>query len=48
MGTNIAEYLREANRLLRVGGQLIVAEVRSRFRSLKLFMKGLKVGRSSE
>lgn len=31
MGTNIGEFLREANRILKVGGHLKIAEVRSRF-----------------
>lgn len=31
MGTNIADFLREAHRVLRVGGSIKIAEVRSRF-----------------
>ncbi|QQP48597.1 Ribosomal RNAprocessing protein 8like [Caligus rogercresseyi] len=32
MGTNIKDYLKEANRLLKVNGTLKIAEVESRFR----------------
>mmetsp|Transcript_24069 Transcript_24069/g.40916 ORF Transcript_24069/g.40916 Transcript_24069/m.40916 type:complete len:304 (-) Transcript_24069:41-952(-) len=31
MGTNIGDFLREANRVLKVGGHIKIAEVRSRF-----------------
>ena len=31
MGTNIVDFLQEANRVLKVGGYLKIAEVRSRF-----------------
>lgn len=33
MGTNYADFLREADRLLKPGGKLLIAEVRSRFDS---------------
>ncbi|VDM93398.1 unnamed protein product, partial [Litomosoides sigmodontis] len=38
MGTNLNEYLREANRILKKGGFLKIAEVASRFISLKQFV----------
>uniref|UniRef100_A0A0R3RVY6 Ribosomal RNA-processing protein 8 n=1 Tax=Elaeophora elaphi TaxID=1147741 RepID=A0A0R3RVY6_9BILA len=38
MGTNLNEYLREANRILRKGGLLKIAEVSSRFISAKQFV----------
>ncbi len=41
MGTNVAEYLREANRILKVGGTLVIAEIRSRIVSMKKFMQAL-------
>ena len=43
MGKNLAEYLREANRLLKKDGQLIIAEIRSRFTSVPTFIMALKV-----
>ncbi|KAF4518213.1 hypothetical protein B566_EDAN005938 [Ephemera danica] len=41
MGTNLAEYLQEANRVLKLGGILKIAEVESRFENMKKFIKDL-------
>ncbi|XP_054829249.1 ribosomal RNA-processing protein 8 [Eublepharis macularius] len=41
MGTNLCEILEEANRVLRVGGTLLVAEVASRFVDLRAFLGAL-------
>lgn len=38
MGTNLSDYFREANRLLKKGGFLKIAEVASRFTSVKQFV----------
>jgi len=35
MGTNIGEFLKEANRLLKPNGILKIAEVRSRFEGVR-------------
>nr|XP_056714394.1 ribosomal RNA-processing protein 8 [Euleptes europaea] len=43
MGTNLREILEEANRVLRVGGTLLVAEVASRFADLRGFLGALAV-----
>uniref|UniRef100_A0A0N4ZUY7 Ribosomal RNA-processing protein 8 n=1 Tax=Parastrongyloides trichosuri TaxID=131310 RepID=A0A0N4ZUY7_PARTI len=42
MGTNLASFLKEANRILKLNGQLIIAEVVSRFKSIRLFTIALK------
>jgi len=42
MGTNLTEFLLETNRLLRVGGQLRIAEVASRFESVDDFVEAMK------
>lgn len=36
MGTNLRDYLKEANRVLKVGGTMKIAEVASRFRDLPM------------
>jgi len=41
MGTNLADYLIEANRVLKVGGTLMIAEVESRFDKVDDFLSGL-------
>ncbi|XP_033001597.1 ribosomal RNA-processing protein 8 [Lacerta agilis] len=41
MGTNLQEILEEANRVLRVGGTLLVAEVASRFQDVRAFVAAL-------
>lgn len=41
MGTNLREYLIEANRLLRYGGILKIAEVESRFQNVDKFIEQL-------
>ncbi|KAJ7320443.1 hypothetical protein JRQ81_019954 [Phrynocephalus forsythii] len=41
MGTNLREILEEANRVLRVGGTLLVAEVASRFPDVRAFVGAL-------
>uniref|UniRef100_A0A8C3M482 Ribosomal RNA-processing protein 8 n=1 Tax=Chrysolophus pictus TaxID=9089 RepID=A0A8C3M482_CHRPC len=41
MGTNLQEILEEANRVLKQGGTLMVAEVASRFEDLRAFMNGM-------
>ncbi|XP_078259033.1 ribosomal RNA-processing protein 8 [Rhinoraja longicauda] len=38
MGTNLADFLMEANRVLRVGGVLKIAEVASRFQDVRSFI----------
>lgn len=46
MGTNVADFLTEANRILKVNGVVYIAEVRSRFegekQGLKKFFRTLK------
>jgi len=46
MGTNIGEFLREAHRILKSGGIIKIAEVRSRFEGekegIKKFIRTLK------
>uniref|UniRef100_A0A0N5CEI6 Ribosomal RNA-processing protein 8 n=1 Tax=Strongyloides papillosus TaxID=174720 RepID=A0A0N5CEI6_STREA len=42
MGTNLSSFLKEANRILKNDGQLIIAEVVSRFKSFRLFTIALK------
>ena len=42
MGTNAAEFVREANRILKKGGALKVAEVRSRIKRVDLFVRGVE------
>ncbi|CAH0552615.1 unnamed protein product [Brassicogethes aeneus] len=42
MGTNLHEYLLEANRVLKVGGFLKIAEVESRFDDVDMFIKGVE------
>jgi len=41
MGTNITDYLKEAYRVLRVGGTLKIAEVSSRIINEAIFIKSL-------
>ncbi|XP_021239470.1 ribosomal RNA-processing protein 8, partial [Numida meleagris] len=41
MGTNLQEILEEANRVLKLGGTLMVAEVASRFEDLRAFMSAM-------
>eukprot|EP00076_Gallus_gallus_P048879 XP_423009.4 ribosomal RNA-processing protein 8 [Gallus gallus] len=41
MGTNLQEILEEANRVLKQGGTLMVAEVASRFEDLRAFMNAM-------
>ncbi|CAH1267561.1 RRP8 [Branchiostoma lanceolatum] len=41
MGTNISDFLREANRVLKIGGVLKIAEVASRFENINGFIRGL-------
>ncbi|XP_072039617.1 uncharacterized protein [Amphiura filiformis] len=42
MGTNWIDYVKEANRVLKTGGTLKIAEVASRFQSLARFLKIMK------
>ena len=37
MGTNFPEFLQEANRVLKPGGVLFIAEVLGRFSDVKVF-----------
>ncbi|XP_068627762.1 ribosomal RNA-processing protein 8-like [Battus philenor] len=39
MGTDLIQYLMEANRVLKVGGHLLIAEVESRFDDVEAFTK---------
>ncbi|CAG5019045.1 unnamed protein product [Parnassius apollo] len=39
MGTDLTQYLVEANRVLKVGGHLLIAEVESRFDDVEAFVK---------
>jgi len=49
MGTNLSEFLCEANRILKSQGVLLIAEVVSRFENVGVFVKKLKkVGFSVE
>ncbi|KAL3057590.1 hypothetical protein OYC64_007954 [Pagothenia borchgrevinki] len=41
MGTNLADFLAEANRVLKIGGVLKIAEVASRFENVRNFVTGL-------
>ncbi|XP_017692926.1 PREDICTED: ribosomal RNA-processing protein 8, partial [Lepidothrix coronata] len=41
MGTNLQEILGEANRVLKLGGTLMVAEVASRFEDIRTFLKAM-------
>ncbi|KAM6095400.1 ribosomal RNA-processing protein 8 [Chlamydotis macqueenii] len=41
MGTNLQEILEEANRVLKPGGTLMVAEVASRFENLRAFLNAM-------
>ncbi|XP_039560213.1 LOW QUALITY PROTEIN: ribosomal RNA-processing protein 8 [Passer montanus] len=41
MGTNLQEILGEANRVLKLGGTLLVAEVASRFEDIRAFLKAM-------
>ncbi|NXC50599.1 RRP8 protein, partial [Penelope pileata] len=41
MGTNLQEILEEANRVLKQGGALLVAEVASRFKDIRAFMSAM-------
>ncbi|XP_068026268.1 ribosomal RNA-processing protein 8 isoform X2 [Melanerpes formicivorus] len=41
MGTNLQEILEEANRVLKPGGTLLVAEVASRFESIRSFLSAM-------
>ncbi|XP_067633438.1 ribosomal RNA-processing protein 8 [Eurosta solidaginis] len=42
MGTNLKEYLLEANRVLRMSGIVLIAEIQSRFDDLRNFIRGLQ------
>ncbi|XP_063380138.1 uncharacterized protein LOC134666783 [Cydia fagiglandana] len=42
MGTQLAEYLAEGNRVLKTGGHLLIAEVESRFDKLEDFTRGVE------
>uniref|UniRef100_A0A8C8AJG5 Ribosomal RNA-processing protein 8 n=1 Tax=Otus sunia TaxID=257818 RepID=A0A8C8AJG5_9STRI len=41
MGTNLQEILEEANRVLKLGGTLMVAEVASRFEDTRAFINAM-------
>lgn len=43
MGSNVADFLLEAHRVLRPGGQLQIAEVKSRIASLERFQRDLEL-----
>uniref|UniRef100_A0A914Q4H9 Ribosomal RNA-processing protein 8 n=1 Tax=Panagrolaimus davidi TaxID=227884 RepID=A0A914Q4H9_9BILA len=42
MGSNLADFIREANRILKTGGVVKIAEVWSRFKNLKKFLRALE------
>uniref|UniRef100_A0AC35U353 Ribosomal RNA-processing protein 8 n=1 Tax=Rhabditophanes sp. KR3021 TaxID=114890 RepID=A0AC35U353_9BILA len=42
MGTNLSSFLCEAHRILKTGGELIIAEVVSRFKNVRLFCIALE------
>jgi len=42
MGTNYPDFLLEANRVLKPGGTLFIAEVLSRFKDVSLFTKHMR------
>ncbi|OUC43643.1 hypothetical protein D917_09628 [Trichinella nativa] len=42
MGSNIADYVLESNRILRINGILIIIEILSRFQSLRKFRKAVE------
>ncbi|KAG5898462.1 hypothetical protein JTB14_015469 [Gonioctena quinquepunctata] len=42
MGTNLHDYLLEANRVLKTGGIMKIAEVESRFEDVNTFIKGVQ------
>ncbi|KRX16701.1 Ribosomal RNA-processing protein 8, partial [Trichinella nelsoni] len=42
MGSNIADYILESNRILRIDGILIIIEILSRFQSLRKFRKAVE------
>ncbi|KAI9555889.1 putative ribosomal R-processing protein 8 [Daphnia sinensis] len=42
MGSNIHDFLKEANRVLRIGGLLYVAEVESRCKNIQEFLKNIE------
>jgi ribosomal RNA-processing protein 8 len=42
MGTNFPEFIKEANRVLKPNGKLLVAEVLSRFSDVNKFVKHMK------
>jgi ribosomal RNA-processing protein 8 len=43
MGVNWVEFVAEANRVLKMGGLMIISEVVSRFESVKMFMEILNL-----
>ncbi|MBS1809046.1 MAG: DEAD/DEAH box helicase family protein [Acidobacteria bacterium] len=43
MGRNIADYIREANRTLKLDGQLLLYELESHFKDLEGFIRGLAI-----
>ena len=42
MGTNLADFIQEANRVLKPEGTLFIAEVLSRFKDVKEFTRVMK------
>jgi ribosomal RNA-processing protein 8 len=43
MGLNVADYIREASRTLKLDGQLWIYEVTSRIKNLQGFIRGLEI-----
>jgi ribosomal RNA-processing protein 8 len=41
MGSNVSPFIEEANRILKTGGKLIIAEVKSRIENQQKFRKAL-------
>jgi hypothetical protein len=43
MGRNVTDYIREANRTLKLDGQLLIYELESHFKDVEAFVRGLAI-----